>query len=330
LKKPILIIIFSLILFFIGHQSVYSWGFFAHKKINRMAVFTLPYEMIGFYKKNIDFITEHAVDPDKRRYGVEGEAPRHFIDIDIYQKYCKEGETVFDVVPKKWEDAVAKFTEDTLQEYGIVPWHLEVMVKRLTWAFREKDVDRILKYSAEIGHYIGDAHVPLHTTENYNGQMTNQKGIHGFWESRLPELYSEEYDYFVGKATYIKNTLDYGWETVMQSHAALDSVLGFERILSDKFPADQKYVYEARGTTMMKNYSHEYSLAYHQMMDGMVERRMRSAIISIGSYWYTAWVNAGQPDLDNFEGPSEKLLEELQAEQKELEKKKIQSREHEH
>ena len=42
-----------------------------------------------------------------------------------------------------------------------------------------------------------------HTTENYNGQFTNQKGIHGFWESRIPELFYDEYDFITGKAKYI-------------------------------------------------------------------------------------------------------------------------------
>ena len=95
-----------------------------------MAVFTLPPEMIGFYKRNIDFITEHAVDPDKRRYAVDDEAARHYIDIDHY------GKNPFDSVPKLWKDAVEKYSEDTLQAYGIVPWHIDVMVRRLSEAMR--------------------------------------------------------------------------------------------------------------------------------------------------------------------------------------------------
>ena len=43
-----------------------SWGFWAHKRINRLAVFTLPPEMIVFYKTHLEYVTEHAVDPDKR------------------------------------------------------------------------------------------------------------------------------------------------------------------------------------------------------------------------------------------------------------------------
>ncbi len=259
-----------------------------------MAVFTLPPEMIGFYKYHIEFITEHAIDPDKRRYAIDGEAERHFIDLDRYYKY---GEDPFEVIPKKWKDAVAKFGEDTLKANGIVPWHIDVMVKRLTVAFQKEDLDKILRISADLGHYIGDAHVPLHTTENYNGQLTNQRGIHGFWESRLPELYADNYDFFVGKAKYIEDPLGKAWEVVKASFAAKDSVLLFEAELSKQFPPDRKYSFENRGATLMKVYSEEYSKAYDKMMNGMVERRMREAIITVGSLWYTAWVNAGQPDL---------------------------------
>ena len=31
----------------------------------------------------------------------------------------------------------------------------------------------------------------------------------------------------------------------------------------------------------------------------MIERRMRQSIFAVASFWYTAWVNAGQPDLKN-------------------------------
>ncbi|MEX1189616.1 MAG: zinc dependent phospholipase C family protein [Bacteroidia bacterium] len=273
---------------------VTGWGFFAHKEINRIAVFTLPPELFGFYKSNIEFVTEHAVDPDKRRYAVKGEAPRHFIDLDRY------GLSPLDSVPKKWEDAVAKYTEDTLMEHGIVPWHIDVMVKRLSAAFRSGDYDRILRTSADLGHYIADAHVPLHTTKNYNGQLTNQRGIHGFWESRLPELFNEDFDFFVGKAVYIEDPLAIAWLTVAESFAAKDSVLLFEAQLNDRYPTDRKYSFENRGASLMKVYSEDYSKEYNQMLDGMVERRMRKAIITVGSLWFTAWVNAGQPDLEKY------------------------------
>lgn len=293
LKRILILSLLSIIiLIFIPKEKSQSWGFYGHKRINRMAVFTLPPEMISFYKSHIEFVTNHAVDPDKRRYSVEGEAARHYIDIDHY------GEHAFDSVPKFWKAAVSKFTEDTLMAYGIVPWQIEKHYYKLVQAFKDENIDRILQYSADLGHYIGDSHVPLHTTENYNGQLTGQKGIHGFWESRIPELKAEDYDYFVGRAIYIESPLKMAWKTVYDSHMAVDSVLKFEAILNKDFPTDQKYSYENRGKLMTKVYSVEYTNRYDLMIKGQVERRMKQSIIMVGSMWYTAWVNAGKPNLE--------------------------------
>ena len=275
-----------------------TWGFFGHKKINELAIYTLPEELFGFYKANMDYLIDHSVDPDKRRYSVKGEAECHYIDLDRY--ITKEHPNPFENVPHRWDDAVAKFSEDTLRAHGIVPWHIYLMQQRLTTAFRNEDVNRILRLSAEIGHYIGDSHVPLHTTSNYNGQKTGQRGIHGFWESRIPELYFEDYDFFVGKAKYVKAPQTYIWDRIEESFAAVDSVLGFERDLTASFGEEKKYSYETRGQVNMKVYSQDFSKAYSNMLDGQIERRMKSAVISIGSFWYTAWIDAGQPDLSRF------------------------------
>jgi hypothetical protein len=293
MKKTAAIVLICLgFILFLPKESAQSWGFYGHKRINRMAVFTLPPEMITFYKQHIEFVTNHAVDPDKRRYGVEGEAPRHYIDIDHY------GEHAFDSVPKFWKAAIAKYTEDTLMAYGIVPWQIEKHYYKLMNAFKDENLDLILHYSADLGHYIADAHVPLHTTENYNGQLTGQRGIHGFWESRIPELKAEDYDYFVGRAKYVDSPLKSAWKVVYDSHMAVDSVLKFEAALSKEFPEDRKYAYENRGNLMLKTYSLEYTNRYDLMIKGQVERRMRESITMVGSLWYTAWVNAGKPNLE--------------------------------
>lgn len=354
-----------------------AWGFFGHRRINRLAVFTLPAELAGFYKQNIEFITEHAVDPDKRRYATRFEAIRHYIDIDHW------GEYPFAEVPRNWTDALMKYTEigyidsqkdsfqvfgkdlvdnldgtllfmggamaskinglsqsryrtyfqekvlpqyyeeewqldcDQLKEllnqdfdcekvyavdhfspYGVLPYNLVDFQRRLTDAFIKGDVERILRISTELGHYIGDAHVPLHTTENYNGQMTNQDGIHAFWESRLPELYADQqYDFFVGPASYIEDPNSYYWDVVLTSHSHLDSVLAIEKDLSETFPRDKQYCYEDRLNRTIRTQCKEYAAAYHQRLGGMVEARMRATIQAVGSAWYTAWVDAGKPNV---------------------------------
>jgi hypothetical protein len=286
----------SIVLLPISLQS-FCWGFYGHRKINNLAVFLLPPEMIQLYKPNVDFITEHSVDPDKRRNAIKEEGPRHYIDSDHY------GVFPYSELPRKWNDAVAKFSEDTLMQYGIVPWWVQTMLYRLTDAFKEKHQAKILKLSAEIGHYIADAHVPLHASSNHNGQFTDQRGIHGFWESRVPELLAEkEWDFFIGKADHIKNPGDFIWQRVLESAKAADSVLLFEKELSKTFPADQKFSFEERNGITIRQYSTAFTKAYDKKLNGMIERRMRQSISAIASFWYTAWVNAGQPDLKTLSG----------------------------
>ena len=273
------------------------WGFFAHQRINYYAVFLLPPEMMVFYKPHIAFISEHAVDPDKRRYAVVEEGPRHYIDIDHYGSYP------YRALPRNWKDAVAKFGADSLAIHGIVPWHIQVMLGRLTKAFRERNSAGILKNSAELGHYIADSHVPLHANSNHNGQFTNQKGIHGFWESRIPELLAEnEFDFFIGRAQYIASPADYTWERLLESARASDSVLAMEKQLTLEFPPEQKYSFENRNGLLVRQYSSAFTIAYNKKLEGMVERRMRQSIASIASFWFTAWVDAGQPNLRDLPG----------------------------
>ncbi len=394
---------------FVFLSTTVDWGFFGHRRINRLACFTLPSDLFGFYKSNIDYVTAHAVDPDKRRYASKFEAIRHYIDLDQW------GEAPFDAVPRDWTSVLMHYTSierinrngDTLSwlqhedlpyskkkknksfelqgvqipyaayrsffrneimssyyeddrtidkdsllqfvdkygvevkdgkyiavdhfsEHGVLPYHLKYMQSQLKKAFFEENVPRILRLSAEMGHYLGDAHVPLHTTKNYNGQLTDQLGIHGFWESRIPELFAdEEYDYFVGKANYIEDKQAYFWDVVLKSHSLVDSVLLIEKELSKSFAQDQQYCYDDRGNVLTRTYCKEYARAYSERMGGMVEERMRNAILAIGSSWYTAWVDAGQPDLPGF-GVDEqeiKTKEDLEVE-KAFEAKKIKGRQH--
>lgn len=319
---------FLLLLLILAYApSAFCWGFYGHRMINYYAVFLLPPEMILLYKPNIDFLTEHAVDPDKRRYAIPEEGPRHYIDLDQYGKYP------WDSLPRNWNEAVKKYTADSLQKHGIVPWWVQTMLYRLTQAFKEKDQVKILKLSAEIGHYISDAHVPLHASSNHNGQYTNQRGIHGFWESRVPELLAEkQWDFFIGKAEYIANPSRFIWSRVLESGAAADTVLRYERELSRQFPPDQKFAFEERNGTVIRQYSSAYTIRYDRLLKGMVERRMRQSVYAVASFWYTAWVNAGQPDLSTlsnreFTPADQEAFEQLNRDWK---NNPIKGREHDH
>lgn len=273
--------------------AVSSWGFFGHQWINHVAVYTLPPEIFGLYKQSLHRIVADAVKPDMRRYIVEEEGSRHYIDIDKYERTLP-----LDTIRCSWKDATEKFGLDTLNEHGIGPWHVVLMKYHLTRAFETRDVDRIIRLSAELGHYVADLHVPLHTTSNYNGQKTGQHGIHGLWESRLPELFFHQYDLFVDSAIYIPDVLSFIWDQVEISHSLVDSVLFLEEKISHQVGDDEKYGYGPRGNQVIRNYSELFASRYHDVLNHMVERRMRDAIFAVGSIWFTAWVDAGQPVLE--------------------------------
>jgi hypothetical protein len=257
-------------------------------------------------------MTVNATRPDSRRTVVPDEAPKHFLDVDRY------GDSAQFKLPRRYADAVAKYGEDSLQRHGIVPWNVVRMKNQLTAAFKERDTDRILRLSADMGHYIADACVPLHTTKNYNGQLTGQRGIHGLWESRLPELLSADYDLFSGPAPYLENPTDAIWGAVIRSYAAVDSVLRIEREVTAQFSEDTKFGYEQRGSQTIRTYSRDFSREYHKRLNGQVERQMRYAARLIGGFWYTCWVDGGSPDLSKLpRNASESEKQRLEREAKE-------------
>jgi hypothetical protein len=269
----------------------FGWGFWAHRRINEEAITTLPKKLRAFYSAHKDFIIERSMTPDKRRYVDSAEACRHYIDLDWYEVYP------FDSLPRKWDAAVAKYSEDSMKEYGILPWHIASNYHWLVKAFERKDTAAILRLSGDLGHYVADAHVPLHTTVNHDGQQTEQEGIHSLWETRLPELFGEKYDFKTKRAKYIADPLAAAWQTVFESHRFLDSVLAMEKRVQDQYPEDKRYVMEKRGTRKVKTWSPEYAAAYHTLLDGMVEERMQKAIYITGCLWMSAWVDAGRPDM---------------------------------
>jgi hypothetical protein len=281
-----------LLLLTIVKQSGFAWGFYAHKLINKQAVFLLPNNsLFGFYKSNIDFITENAVNADKRRYAVEDEACKHYIDFEAYQDSSNTE------LPKYWDGAKKKYHADTLKKHGILPWQIYKVQGLLTKAMQQKDADKILRLSADLGHYVADAHVPLHTTKNYDGQLTNQKGVHALWETRVPELTSSNFDLMIGKAKYVKDVQVVAWKVVYASNQHVASVLQKEKEVSNSLPSDQKFSFEERNGVLTRMYSEAFTLKYSEQLEGQVESRLRDAIKTVADLWYTSWVDAGQPDL---------------------------------
>lgn len=225
-------------------------------------------------------------------------AYRNWYARDVQRAHWYELDTLHLALPVGEADCDHLAVVDTMTQHGVLPYHLVLMQGRLTEAFRQNDLGRALQLSAEIGHYIGDATVPLHTTENYDGQLTGQRGIHALWESRLPELFAAgEYDVLVGPARYFADATDFYRRIIAESHAHVDSVLLIEADLRRRVPEDQQDCYEERLGRVVRVPCRSFARAYAERLDGMVEARFRRAIRAVGSAWYTAWVDAGQPAL---------------------------------
>ncbi|GAA4445474.1 hypothetical protein GCM10023188_48710 [Pontibacter saemangeumensis] len=270
----------------------YGWGFFGHKVIHQLAIYNLPKQLQGFYFKHHNYLISKSVRPDERRNDDPAEAPRHYIDIDVY------GDEAINTMPEAWEAAAARYTADTLLKYGIVPWHVVVVQERLTNAFKEQNADSILYYSADLGHYIADAHVPLHTTVNYDGQLTAQKGMHSLWESKLPELFAQTYKLQGKKATYLPDTEKQIWQVVRHTYSLIPQTLSYELEVSKEFTPEAKFDQVERNGKMRQYYSDAFAEAYQQKLGSMVEDQMRAAAQQVASFWYTAWVDGGKPDMD--------------------------------
>ncbi|MEP6584740.1 MAG: zinc dependent phospholipase C family protein [Ginsengibacter sp.] len=294
-KKIISIVFISLLL--TSTSLLFGWGAWGHKHINRAAVFALPDGMIKFYYNHIDFITEGAVVPDLRR-GVlndRNEPPRHFIDIEDF------GNIPIDSFPKTTKEAYTKYDSAFLNKTGFLPWYIQNLTDKLTLAFQKKSKSEIIFISAELGHYVADAHMPLHTASNYDGQQTNQKGVHALWESRLPELFGNDYNFKTEKAKLITDIPTETWRIIAQSHSLEASLLTIEKQNRDQFNKDNLYKKDASGKNILSYnqpvFSDEYARQFNTSLNGMVEQQLRFSIQDIANYWYTAWVNAGSPDL---------------------------------
>ena len=279
-----------------------SWGTWGHQHINRAAVFALPDEMRHFFYNHIDFITEESVIPDVRKYTINDKAEfaRHYIDLESFQTAPS------DSLPQTMKDAAARYDSKFLDKNGILPWYMMEMMDKLSKAFKEKRKAEILFLAADLGHYLGDAHMPLHTALNHDGQLTDQKGIHAFWESQLPEKFGNSYNFYTGDAVYIDDIKKEIWRIIMDSHKLADTLLLTEKKLQQEFPADRIYEKDASGN-LLKNkfnqsvHTYEYAKAYHDALKGMVEHQMRLAIAATASFWYTAWVNSGKPNIDELD-----------------------------
>jgi hypothetical protein len=289
-----------------------SWGFYAHETATQLAVYKLPKQVRRFFFSNIDSITVNSIMPDKRRSTDRTEGPKHFIDIENY------GEGAMVTMPHDLKTAVEKYSWDTLKKYGYVPYQVLIEYDSLVNAIKQKNADSIFFYAIDLAHYIEDANVPLHTTNNYDGQLTGQRGLHGLWETTIPELELSSYNlYEKHKATYLTDKTETIWMAVRRAHALLPEIFEKEKEVAANFPDSSKYeerMYYGRKT---KVYTDAFAKQYAEALTTTINDQLNFSANMVADFWYTAWVDAGKPSMKGLytfqRSHRKKLCKELKA-----------------
>jgi len=243
--------------------------------VSALALRSLPAEPRTWYAGREAEVCDHASDPDHWKQDKK-EGPRHFIDLE---PYGGPGQ-----LPRTLDKAQAKIGGD-YYHLGVLPWIIQDRWRDLVAAFQKGDPDQVALATAILGHYIADAHVPLHTTLNHDGQLTGQKGIHSRWESGLVERYIQEENLSVSSAHTDPNFLERPWEWLKTSYALLP------QLLADDLAADRTTPKEERGPVRTKAY---WTILWAQQ-GPIVTQQLQDAGQHLGDAMLNAWIAAGKP-----------------------------------
>jgi hypothetical protein len=251
----------------------YAWGGSGHIIINRTAVRHLPPAMAAF-KADSMFYANHASDADDRRVTSDtsmfAESPRHYIDIDAYPN--------FHHIPHAWDSVLAAFGWATVKDYGTNPWTTAWLTDSLADQLRRGDMTKARQTMADLGHYVGDAHQPLHATKNFDGQYTGNNRIHSRYESGMISRYLSNLTVYPDTARYIADPLEFAFQYLYESNSHVDSIM-----IADT------YAKSVTGGVIDSLY---YAILW-QMTSGFTKEAFQTASVDLASIWYTAWVNAG-------------------------------------
>lgn len=259
--------------------SLLGWGAEGHKVVNKKAMESLPAEMRDF-KAWTDYIVEHSADPDKRRKYDEAEAPRHFINLDYYNEFI-HGKMIRDK-----NVLIETYSDSLVTEIGILPWHSIFIYNEIVDAFKQKNSSKAMALISDFGHYIADAHNPLHTVLNYDGQRTNQKGIHRRYESQMfvRNINEVAENLKMHNPVLIANTADFIWNYTMASNLSQCII----------FTADTE------AAKIDNKFGDEYFRLLWLKTKHFTFQQMNNAVFAFSSLVYSAWVEAGKPAFNEF------------------------------
>ena len=183
-----------------------AWGTAAHRFIMARAIDLLPAELKPFFEHYRAELVVRVVDPDTWRTAGWEEDHNHFVDFGMPEL----GPYPFTGLPRDYGAALEKFGMTTLKKIGMLPWReaeefgnlrraFEGFAKNLSYA----PTDTVL-FAAAASHYIQDAHQPLHASNNYDGQLTQQNGVHSRFETALFDRFGSKLTVTPGRVSGIR------------------------------------------------------------------------------------------------------------------------------
>ena len=251
-----------------------GWGNVGHRIINTKTIFSVTPEM-SFWGNWSDSLAAHSSDADYRKSSDPNEAPKHYIDIDNFPEFISNG-----YITHNFDSLVLQHGITFVMDQGILPWAIINTFDSLQSAFQENQYSKAMLFAADLGHYIGDLHMPLHITKNYNGQYTGQTGVHSRFESSMINTYNTQIIYSGNSLVYIDDVSEITFNNLYNNYIYVDSVLKCDS-LAKAF---------AGNTTSSAYYSKMWELS-----KGFTTKLFKDASYKLTCLVYTAWVNAGSP-----------------------------------
>jgi hypothetical protein len=267
-----------------------GWGSTGHKFVNYNAVVHLPPSMTQIAAQQA-FLRDHASDADYRKSSDTAEAPKHFIDLESYPDFSH--------LTPDLGSLIATYGWVTVKEVGILPWASVWATDSLTAQFRRRDWAKAYQTAADLGHYVGDGHQPLHCTVNYNGVSTGNTGIHSRYESGM--LDQAQLVAVRDSARYVTDRYAYILGYILRVNTLVDSIMQGDNVAK-----------AASGWSGSGQAPAAYYSALWQYCQGFTRRLLQDATLSLASLWYTAWVDAGLGVTSVAEAPVPATIELMQ------------------
>lgn len=226
----------------------------------------------------VNFLTDHASDADYRKDTDPTEGPKHYIDIDNYSEFIATGQ-----IPQNYDSVVALHGLSFVIDCGILPWATERTFDSLRNCMIRLDFAKAQIFAADLGHYVADGHMPLHITNNYNGQLTGNTGIHSRYESTMINGHISEFVYTGTDAVFVTDVNQYIFDYLYENYPYCDSILE-----ADNYA---KTISSNTSSTAYKNALWEKSKSFTIPL-------FKHASNALADLIYTAWVQAGSPPLN--------------------------------